>query len=79
MGNKAHCSAVRDTAKRLGIPCFQIDERTFEDPYAIPRTIRALVAATPVGVTAQAVAAPRVTLAETILKTEVLKKPAWAA
>jgi hypothetical protein len=70
--------AVTGTAAELGIPCFMIEEQTFEDPYAIPRTIRALVAATPVGVTRQA-AVPRVTLVDTILQTELLKKPAWAA
>jgi hypothetical protein len=70
--------AVTGTAAELGIPCFMIEEQTFEDPYAIPRTIRALVAATPVGVTRQA-AVPRVTLVDTILRTELLKKPAWAA
>ena len=69
---------VRKTAARLGIPCFEIDERTFADPYAIPRTIRALIAATPVGKTFVA-APPRLTLVETILKTDLLKKPAWAA
>jgi hypothetical protein len=72
-------SAVRDTAARLGIPCFMIDEATFADPYAIPRTIRALVAATPVGATARAVAVPRVTLVDTILKQDLLCKPTWAA
>jgi hypothetical protein len=72
-------TAVRDTAARLGIPCFLVDERTFADPYAIPRTIRALVAATPVGTAPGGAAAVRVSLAETILKTEILKKPAWAA
>ena len=73
-------SAVRDTAAQLGIPCFMISEQTFADPYAIPRTIRALIAATPVGQTvARAAAIPRVTLVETILKQELLKLPAWAA
>jgi hypothetical protein len=74
--------AVEQTAVDLGLPCFKIDEKTFEDTYAIPRTIRALVAATPVGVprdlTARGVS-PRVSLAETILKTSLLTKPAWAA
>jgi hypothetical protein len=69
--------AVRDTAARLGIPCFMIDERTFEDAYAIPRTIRALVSATPVGAAATA-AVPRFTLVDQILKTDLLRKPAWA-
>jgi hypothetical protein len=72
--------AVRRTAANLGIPCFPIDERIFADPYAIPRTIRALVAATPVGKAIMpAAVAPRVTLAEEIVKTKLLEKPAWAA
>ena len=70
--------AVDQTAAKLGIPCFRIEENTFDDVYAIPRTIRALVAATPVGAVARAAAAPRVTLVDTILKTELLRKPAWA-
>jgi hypothetical protein len=69
--------AVRETAAKLNIPCFMIDEKTFDDAYAIPRTIRALVAATPVGVTQKA-AAPRLTFVDQILQTELLKKPAWA-
>lgn len=71
--------AVRGTASELGIPCFMIETETFADPYAIPRTIRALVASTPVNVVAHKVAAPRVTLVETILKTTLLQKPTWAA
>ncbi|MGH9918086.1 MAG: hypothetical protein ACRD6W_04335, partial [Nitrososphaerales archaeon] len=68
---------VRRTAQLLGIPCFEIDERVFADPYAIPRTMRNLIAATPVGY--GAAAAPiRVTLVDTILKTDLLKKPDWA-
>lgn len=71
-------TAVRDTATRLGIPCFEVDEETFSDPYAIPRTIRNLIAATPLSTTAVR-QTPRVTLIDTILRTELLKKPAWAA
>jgi len=72
-------SCIRDTAAQLGIPCFMIEEETFEDPYAIPRTIRNLVAATPVGQAAPGRAAPkRVSLVDRILKTEVLQKPTWA-
>ena len=72
--------AVRRTAAELGIPCFMIDERTFADPYAIPRTIRTLVAATPVQQKATPIpTAPRLTLVEQILKTDLLVKPAWAA
>lgn len=69
---------VRNTAAKLGVPCFQIDEATFDDPYAIPRTIRALVAATPVGYEGVKETA-RVTLVDQILQTELLQKPAWAA
>lgn len=72
---RANC--VRETAAKVGIPCFEIGAATFEDPYAIPRTLRALVAATPVGRTA-AVAPVRVTLVDTIMKTPLLKKPVWA-
>jgi von Willebrand factor type A domain len=68
---------VTRTAAEIGIPCFDVGEQTFADTYAIPRTIRALVAATPVGVSTRA-AATRISLAETILKTELLKKPVWA-
>lgn len=72
-------TAVRDTAAQLGIPCFEIDEHVFADPYAIPRTLRDLIAATPVGVNTARAQAPRLTLVETILKTPLLQKPAWAA
>lgn len=68
---------VTNTAAALGIPCFRIDENTFADPYAIPRTVQALVAATPVGVT-RPKAVPRLTLVDQILKTDLLKKPVWA-
>ncbi len=70
--------AVRNTAARLNIPCFMIEEATFADPYAIPRTIRALVAATPVRTVASTVVTPRVTLVGQILNTPLLAKPAWA-
>jgi len=71
-------TAVRDTAARLGVPCFMIEPNTFEDPYAIPRTVRALVAATPVGEVAKGHVRPRVTLVDQILNTKLLEKPAWA-
>lgn len=70
--------AVRETARQLNIPCFMIDEKTFDDVYAIPRTIRNLIAATPVSAGPVAVAHKRVTLVDQILKTDLLKKPAWA-
>ena len=72
-------SAVRGTAAELGVPCFMVEEDTFEDPYAIPRTIRNLVASTPVGQNSSGRQTPkRVSLVETILKTDLLVKPAWA-
>jgi len=71
-------SAVQTTASQLGIPCFMINKDTFADPYAIPRTIRALVASTPVGVSNVPKPVPRITL-DTIMKVDLLKKPAWAA
>lgn len=72
-------SAVSGTARALGIPCARIDEKIFEDPYAIPRTLRALMTATPVGQIAEPVRVPRVTLVDQILQTDLLTKPAWAA
>lgn len=74
--------AVESTAGALGIPCFRVDENMFEgDVYAIPRMLRDLIAATPVNRQADPVplAAPRLSLVQTILKTELLRKPAWAA
>lgn len=79
MGND-HDRCVRNTAAALKVPCFLIDKAIFADPYSIPRTLRNLIAATPVGVVARATApaVPRVTLIEQILKTDLLVKPTWA-
>jgi hypothetical protein len=71
---------VFDTAARLRIPCFEINERIFQDPYAIPETIRTIMAATPVGQAVQnRVAPPRESLVDRIMKTDLLQPPAWAA
>lgn len=71
--------AIDATARELGIPCFRIDDKTFADPYAIPRTVRALVAATPINQTrTRAVAQPRATLIDLIIATPLLTKPVWA-
>jgi hypothetical protein len=73
-------NAVTSTAAGLGIPCFPIDEKIFQDPYAIPRTMRNLIAATPAAKISVATRAPtRETIVQTILKTPLLKKPVWAA
>ena len=71
-------SCVQDTATQLGIPCFQVDNATFNDVYAIPRTIRNLMASTPVGQRVGGVVPRRVSLVETILGTDLLSKPVWA-
>lgn len=72
--------AVRSTAARLGIPCFEIKSDTFGDPYAVPRVLRALMESTPIATPgARPVAAKRETLAEIIKKTDLLRRPAWAA
>ena len=77
VGHDSRC--VQTTATELGIPCFMVAEETFQDVYAIPRTIRNLIAATPVGhVDAAVPFRTRVSLVERILDTELLKKPAWA-
>jgi len=72
-GMAATC--VQDTAAELGIPCFRIGNSTFEDPYAIPRTVRALVASTPVGQVQRGAVRVRETLVDQIIKTDLLRKP----
>jgi hypothetical protein len=76
-----HGLHVEQTAARLDIPCFSIDQNMFvdDDPYAITRTIRNLVAATPVrGAGVQQARVRRFALVEQILNTPLLTKPAWA-
>ncbi len=70
-----HGRCVELTATEMKLPCFRIDASTFDDPYAVTRTLRNLVASTPV----KASVSNRVTLVETILKTDLLHKPVWAA
>ena len=67
-------SVVSNAAKQLGIPCIAIDLKMFDDPYAIPRILKNLVAATPVG----KAESRRKTLVQTILETDLLKRPVWA-
>jgi hypothetical protein len=74
-------TAVVDTAALLGIPCFDVDENMFraEDPYAITRLLRNLIASTPVGQRPVGAApAKRKSLVEQILETDLLQKPVWA-
>jgi hypothetical protein len=73
-------SVVRTAAARLGIPCFKVDENMFtsDDPYAVTRMFRDLIAATPVGAPQNAVVKARKTLVQEILETKLLQKPVWA-
>lgn len=74
-------SIVQDAARELGVPCFMIDQGIFADPYAITRTLRNLIATTPVGLKPVTQIAPRVvrkTLVQEILETPLLTKPIWA-
>jgi len=75
--NSPGYSAVTTTAANLGIPCFMLDEKIFADAYAVPRTLRNLIAATPVGKAVSVT--PRVSLVDTILSTKLLVKPTWAS
>jgi hypothetical protein len=72
-----HGRVVHDTANRLGIPCFDINQEMFDDAYAISRTFRRLIEATPVN-QAPGRQIKRKTLVEQILETDLLKKPVWA-
>ncbi len=77
--NSPGYSAVTSTAAQLGIPCIMIDEKIFEgDPYTVPRTLRNIIAATPVGRPVDR-APVRESLVDLILKTPLLVKPTWAA
>jgi len=79
MGGYNRGSIVTDAAKQLGIPCFPIDAQMFEsdDPYAVTRLLRDLIAATPVGEKANRVI-NRKSLVQEILETPLLQKPVWA-
>jgi hypothetical protein len=70
-------SIVKDAARQLNIPCFDIEEGIFADPYAVTRVLRNLIATTPVAAEARRAVA-RKTLVEEILGTDLLQKPVWA-
>lgn len=76
-----HSVYVHDAAADLGIPCFDIDQGIFKDPYAITRTLQNLIKTTPVGVKKGNVVplVARKTLVQEILETPLLDRPAWAA
>lgn len=72
---------ISRAAAELGIPCFNVDTKMFtaNDPYAINRMMRDLIASTPVGKRAPTYTAPvRKTLVQEIMETPLLVKPVWA-
>lgn len=71
---------ITRVAGMLNIPCLRIDTGMFNDPYAVTRTLRHLIATTPVaqGVI-QAARPARKTLVQEILETGLLAKPVWAS
>lgn len=72
-------TVVQDAAQDLGIPCFAIDVSLFGDPYAVTRTLRNLIAATPVSAhRGPAPASARKSLVQQVLETPLLQKPVWA-
>ena len=76
---RAQANIVERAAGLLNVPCFKVDEDIFADPYAVPRTLRNLIASTPVRQVAGPAAAPRrSSLIEDILRTPLLQKPIWA-
>lgn len=79
IGN-SNCHIVTNTAAALRIPCFPLEKGLFSDSYRIPEILSNLMMATPPATPINAVAtfAPRVSLAEVILKTDLLVPPVWA-
>jgi hypothetical protein len=77
-GQRFEGSIITQAAAGLGIPCFKIEEGIFADPYAVPRTIKNIIAATPVGKVKGPTPVKRITLVQQILDTPILKKPVWA-
>jgi len=70
---------VERAAQALAIPCFKIAEEIFSDAYAVPRTLRNLIASTPVTHPTMRKTAPkRKSLIEQILSTPLLQRPVWA-
>lgn len=70
---------VKLAAAKLGLPCFVLDETMFKDPYAVTRTIRNLIASTPVSAGAAVARQNRKSLVTEILETKLLERPQWAA
>ena len=78
-GGNGHWRIVRDAATMLGVPCLQIDDSLFDDPYSVTRTLVNLIASTPVGQAQVGQPVPkRKSLVEEILETDLLAPPVWA-
>lgn len=76
IGRQNGMRAVEQTAAALGIPCFPIHEAMFGDAYAVSRTLRHLIASTPVS--KDRIGKPqRQDLVATILATPLLSRPVW--
>ena len=74
-------NTVQMAARHLEIPCFDLDEEMFtsDDPYAVTRILRDMIAATPTQKADVRVTTPvRVTLVQQILQTPLLQKPLYA-
>ena len=77
---------IENAASALKIPLFNVDERIFGqaakggpiDPYAIQRSLRAIIEAAPVGAAGMKAREVRKSLTEQILETELLSLPPWA-
>lgn len=69
---------VRDAAASLGIPCLNIDDSLFDDPYSVTRTLTNLIATTPTNPMGHSSVTRRKSLIEEILEAELLTPPLWA-
>jgi hypothetical protein len=75
-------TTVSSCAAELGIPCFELDPGMFDDVYAVPQILRGIIEATPVreqAARAIRTVPDRESMVDIILKTPLLKRPAWAA
>jgi flavin-binding protein dodecin len=68
---------VQRAAAILNIPCFRIEEAMFNDPYSVTRTLRNLIANTPVTQRVTATMIQRKTLIQQILETPLLQVPVF--
>lgn len=65
---------IQDCARSLGIPYSEVDIDQFEDPYQVPRVLRALLEAPKLG-TAAAAAGAQIAWLERVIATPILQLP----